>query len=305
MRVSYKDIIVRLLQIITIVLISMYFINMYRSVSALKISFSYNNIWAIIVSIGLISIGFLLLPIPTLVLLRSVGKEINFVSSMKIFFFSEVGKYLPGKIWVVVGRVMMYSKMGVDRERAIFILILELCLMILTAIIFPGRIIIDYITLKPIILAILLCSIPILLYVIVWKYGISIAKLRKYIATFAIPALTIFFVFTLFWMVLGGAFQCLVLFLTQINIGFFHSMQIFSASWAAGFLAFFMPLGLGVREVFMTELLVPVMGNENAFLIAVGSRIWWTFIEATFILFSSGKMFSVFLKTNALPEIIK
>jgi len=305
MRVSYKDIIVRLLQIITIVLISMYFINMYRSVSAVKISFSYNNIWAIIVSIGLISIGFLLLPIPTLVLLRSVGKEINFVSSMKIFFFSEVGKYMPGKIWVVVGRVMMYSKMGVDRERAIFILALELFLMIFTAIILPGTIIIHYITLNYTILGILIFFILIILYLITWRYQITIERIGKYIYIFTRPAITIFFVFTLFWMVLGGAFQCLVLFLTQINIGFFHSMQIFSASWAAGFLAFFMPLGLGVREVFMTELLVPVMGNENAFLIAVGSRIWWTFIEATFILFSSGKMFSVFLRTNTLPEIIK
>jgi len=274
-------------------------------VSALKISFSYNNIWAIIVSIGLISIGFLLLPIPTLVLLRSVGKEINFVSSMKIFFFSEVGKYMPGKIWVVVGRVMMYSKMGVDRERAIFILALELFLMIFTAIILPGTIIIHYITLNYTILGILIFFILIILYLITWRYQITIERIGKYIYIFTRPAITIFFVFTLFWMVLGGAFQCLVLFLTQINIGFFHSMQIFSASWAAGFLAFFMPLGLGVREVFMTELLVPVMGNENAFLIAVGSRIWWTFIEATFILFSSGKMFSVFLRTNTLPEIIK
>jgi len=63
-----------------------------------------------------------------------------------------------------------------------------------------------------------------------------------------------------------------------------------------------MPLGLGVREVFMAELLIPVIGNENAILIAIISRIWWTVIESMFILLSSGKMFSEFLKTKALPE---
>ena len=60
----------------------------------------------------------------------------------------------------------------------------------------------------------------------------------------------------------------------------------------------------GVREVFMTELLVPFIGNENAILIAIISRIWWTLIESIFIVLSSGKMFSEFIKTSALPEII-
>ena len=304
MRLSFKNIVIRLLQIITMVLISIYFVNMYKSLSTLKISFSCNNIWSILVSTGFISIGFLLLPIPTLVLLRSVGKRISFISSMKIFFFSEVGKYLPGKIWAAAGRVMMYAKMGVETEKGIFILLLELCLMVFVAIVFPGKIVIHYITLKPIVLVLFLCSIPIILSVIIWKFHITIEKVRSYIITFALPAVEVFFSFTLFWVVLGCAFQYLVLYFTQINIGFFPSMQIFSASWAAGFLAFFMPLGLGVREVFMTELLVPFIGNENAILIAIISRIWWTLIESIFIVLSSGKMFSEFIKTSALPEII-
>jgi hypothetical protein len=115
MRFSLKNIAIRSFQIITIVIISIYFINMYKSVSALSISFSSHNIWSILLSVGLISVGFFLLPVPTFFLLQSVGKKISFIGSMKIFFFSEVGKYLPGKVWVAVGRIMMYSKMGVER----------------------------------------------------------------------------------------------------------------------------------------------------------------------------------------------
>jgi len=303
MRFSLKNSAIRCFQIITIVVISIYFINMYKSVSALSISFSSHHIWSILLSVILISAGFFLLPAPTFFLLQSVGKTISFVSSMKIFFFSEVGKYLPGKVWVAVGRIMMYSKMGVERERGIFILILELSVMIFTAIIFPGKIILHYITLKPTILAIFLSAIPVLLFLIIWKYHITVEKIKKYTIQFTIPAVTIFISFTLFWFILGCAFQCLIYYFTQINIGSFRAMQIFSASWVVGFLAFFMPVGLGVREVFMTELLIPVIGNQNALLIAVVARIWWTFIEVIFIAFSSGKMFSEFLKTNALPEI--
>jgi len=303
MRFSLKNIAIRSFQIITIVIISIYFINMYKSVSALSISFSSHHIWSILLSVILISAGFFLLPAPTFFLLQSVGKKISFVDSMKIFFFSEVGKYLPGKVWVAVGRIMMYSKMGVEREKGIFILILELSVMIFTAIIFPVKIILHYITLKPAILAISLSAIPILLFLIIWKYHITVEKIKKYTIQFTIPAVTIFISFTFFWFILGCAFQYLICYFTQINIGSFQAMQIFSASWVVGFLAFFMPVGLGVREAFMTELLIPVIGNQNAFLIAVIARIWWTFIEAIFIAFSSGKMFSEFLKTNALPEI--
>jgi len=196
----------------------------------------------------------------------------------------------------------MYSKMGVDRERGIFILILELSVMIFTAIIYPGRIILHYITLKPAILTIFLSAIPVLLFLIIWKYHISVEKIKKYTIQFTIPAVTIFISFTFFWFILGCAFQYLIYYFTQIDIGSFHAMQIFSASWVVGFLAFFMPVGLGVREAFMTELLIPVIGNQDALLIAVIARIWWTFIEAIFIVFSSGKMFSEFLKTNSLPE---
>ncbi len=303
MSLSYKKIGIRLLQVVTVALIGMYFINMYRSASALRISFSYHNIQSLFLSIGFISIGFSILPIPTLVLLRSVGTRVSFISSMKIFFFSQIGKYVPGKVWVAVGRVLMYSKLGVTRGSAIFMLALELVLMVGIALIFPGRIIARYITLRPGLLAILMCCVLVLLFLVAQKRHITAGKIREYVAIFSIPVLIVCTTFTLFWVVLGLAFQHLILYFTRINIGSFPAMQIFSASWAVGFLAFFMPVGLGVREVFMTEALIPLIGNENALMIAIVSRIWWTIIESIFIVVSSGKMFSEFLKTSALPEV--
>ena len=303
MRLSYKKIAIRLLQVVTVALIGMYFVNMYTSASALKVSFSYDNIQSLFLSIGFISLGFSLLPIPTLVLLRSVGKKISFISSMKIFFFSQVGKYVPGKVWVAVGRVLMYSKLGVSRGSAVFILALELVLMIGIALIFPGQIIARFITVRPGLLAMLLCCVLILLFLVARKRHISASKIREYMAIFSIPVIIVCICFTLFWVVLGLAFQHLILYFTRINIGSFPAMQIFSASWAVGFLAFFMPVGLGVREVFMTEALVPLIGGENALMIAIVSRIWWTIIESIFIVVSSGKMFSEFLKTSTLPEV--
>lgn len=305
MGLSPRSIVIRILQAATVALIGVYFFNMYGSVSQLRVAFSLEDIWSLLLSIGLISIGFFLLPMPALILLRSVGKRIRFSSSMRIFFFSEVGKYLPGKVWVAVGRVLLYTKIGVRRETAIFILALELVLMVVTAFIFPGRIIVRYLTVRPGLLAILMCCVLSFLFFVAWKRHITAGKIREYIPIFAIPVIIVCISFTLFWVVVGFAFQYLIVYVAHINIGPFPAMQIFSASWAAGFLAFFMPVGLGVREAFMTELLVPLIGNENAMLIAVVSRIWWTIVEAAFMLLSSGRMFSAFLRTNALPEIVR
>ncbi|MBW1690859.1 MAG: flippase-like domain-containing protein [Deltaproteobacteria bacterium] len=305
MSLSPRHIIIRILQVVTIVLIGAYFINMYASVTEVRVSLSLENIWSLLLSIGLISMGFFLLPMPTLILLRALGKDIRFSSSMRIFFFSEVGKYLPGKVWVAVGRVLLYSKIGVKRKTAIFILALELVLMVLTALMFPGRMVIRHLTASYTFAAVLVCGVAILLYLISRRQRITAQGIGDYIKTFSIPVILIVLSFTLFWMVLGFAFQHLILYFSHINIGTFAAVRIFSGSWAAGFLAFFMPVGLGVREAFMTELLVPLIGNEHALMIAIVSRIWWTLVEATFILLSSGRMFSEFLRTNALPEIVR
>jgi hypothetical protein len=82
---------------------------------------------------------------------------------------------------------MMYSKMGVDKERGAFIITLELCLMIFTAILFPCQIMIHYINLKPVILEISICFILILLCFITWKYHIT-AKKNKRICEYIHPA---------------------------------------------------------------------------------------------------------------------
>lgn len=305
MSLSPRHIIIRILQVVTIVLIGAYFINMYASVTELRVSLSLGNIWSLLLSMGLLSIGFFLLPMPTLILLRAVGKGIRFSSSMRIFFFSEVGKYVPGKVWVAVGRVLLYSKIGVRRETAIFILALELVLMVVTALMFPGRMVIRHLTVGYPFVAVLVCGVAILLYLIGRRQRVTAQRIRAYITTFSIPVVLIFLSFTLFWIVLGFAFQHLILYFSHINIGPFAAVRIFSGSWAAGFLAFFMPVGLGVREAFMTELLVPLIGSEHALMIAIVSRIWWTLVEATFILLSSGRIFSQFLRTNALPEIVR
>jgi len=300
---SYKKIAVRLLQAVTVALIGMYFIDMYKSASALRVSFSCYHLQSLFLSIVFISLGFFLLPVPTLILLRAAGKNVSFTGSMKIFFFSQVGKYVPGKVWVAVGRVLMYAKLGVGRERAIFILALELVLMVGIALIFTGGIIARYITLRPRLFAIILCGVLIAFFLMARKQRITPKTIREFITIFSIPVMIVCICFILYWGLLGLGFQHLILYFTQINIGFFPAMQIFSGSWAAGFLAFFMPVGLGVREVFMTEALIHLIGNENAVMIAIVSRIWWTIIESLFIVASSGKMFFEFLRTNALPEV--
>lgn len=72
---------------------------------------------------------------------------------------------------------------------------------------------------------------------------------------------------------------------------FFFYAVIFSLSTFAGFLAFFMPSGLGVREAALIFFLNPEVGEANAIIIAIASRLWLIFGDLISFLLSNSVYF--------------
>ena len=84
--------------------------------------------------------------------------------------------------------------------------------------------------------------------------------------------------FTLNWAVYAMAFWLLYLsfgnFAPFIQLG-----PAFAAGYVAGYVAFFAPAGVGVREAAIIGFLTPVMSLEAATVLAVIARIWTTAVE--------------------------
>jgi uncharacterized membrane protein YbhN (UPF0104 family) len=84
------------------------------------------------------------------------------------------------------------------------------------------------------------------------------------------------------WLLYGAAFELLVDGLIGVHsIGYFDALGYFAASYILGFVAVFVPGGLGVREFTMVSLLTPLLGGGHALVVAVASRLLFTATEIT------------------------
>jgi hypothetical protein len=54
----------------------------------------------------------------SLAVLRRVGSRLGFCAGLRPFFYTLLGRYVPGRVAVVVGKIYMYEKRGVPRLNA-------------------------------------------------------------------------------------------------------------------------------------------------------------------------------------------
>lgn len=52
-------------------------------------------------------------------LIRSMGERINTLSALRIWFISNLGRYIPGKVFQVAGLVYLTSREGISRSKAV------------------------------------------------------------------------------------------------------------------------------------------------------------------------------------------
>jgi len=226
-------------------------------------------------------------------LLIKAKPKIPLFDFIPIFFISQLGRYIPGKVWVVVGRVELLKRKGVDREWGVFISFLEMFLMLVGAgmIVISGMLFIDFKefeSYKGLLITLLLVSFLILL-----KLKFVYQLVKKLLKRFSLDQkinlpdypfqkfeLQKFVLFNLIlWIMIGGGFHLLITSLVPNNPGLFYSIIVFAASWTIGFLSLISPSGIGVRESVMIALLSPFLSPTEASIVAISSRIWFTGIE--------------------------
>ena len=63
-----------------------------------------------------------------MVMLRKMDVSLSFRRCLKISFLSTMGKYIPGKVWLVLGKVYLAGKEGVPKPLAFASAIWRWCL---------------------------------------------------------------------------------------------------------------------------------------------------------------------------------
>ena len=203
-------------------------------------------------------------------ILKAFGHRLPYAPAARIWATSEMARYLPGAIWQVVGRVYLSKPYGVPAAVVTTSQILEVCIFLFANVLIAGCCLLYFGAkmapqAKPwLITAIVL--VPTLTFVLHPKifYGIAnyiLVKLNKPPITRRLRGGKL--IELLMWMILGLVMQSLAVYLiTDPVLGlkaawWWVVAGAYCLAWCAGFLAFWAPGGIGVRElVFVTTMQV-------------------------------------------------
>jgi hypothetical protein len=211
--------------------------------------------------------------------------------SMGAWFLSQLGKYIPGKVFMYAGRLYYYAREG--RSKTLF----SLCFVVETMATILSSTMIVLVALAEVGLPQLQPYEPVLMIALVGLVvALHPAVLRR-LASWGLRMLgrssidfvprgrdTVLFVllYSVNWLVFGVAF---FLFINSIyRIGTEHILYLagaFSAASLIGMFSVFVPSGLGVREGVLILMLAPIVSVEAAIVISFASRLWFTATELT------------------------
>jgi hypothetical protein len=203
-------------------------------------------------------------------ILKAFGYRLPYAPAARIWATSEMARYLPGAIWQVVGRVYLSKPYGVPGAVVTTSQILEVCIFLFSNVLIAGSCLLYFgAKMAPqarpwlVTALVLVPTLGFLLHPRVF-YGIAnaiLARINRPPITKRLRGKKL--VELLLWMILGLVMQSLAVYLItdpvlHLKIAWWWVVAgAYCLAWCAGFLAFWAPGGIGVRElVFVTTMQV-------------------------------------------------
>ena len=212
--------------------------------------------------------------------------------TLESWFYSQLGKYLPGKVWLLLSRFYFYESKGKSKKAISIALFLETVtmiaaagLMFLVALVlfkevrpfYAGR---QSLWLVPVFFFGFLSLHPRVLQKVVNWTLVSFKKDPVSLPISYSNILWILFVCVISWVAGGVGFYLFVDSVYPVAPQYILFLTgALAISSTVGLIAIFAPGGLGVREGALVYLLSLVMATPVAVVISVLTRIWMTLIE--------------------------
>lgn len=216
------------------------------------------------------------------------GERLAFGDAARIWFVSNLGRYVPGKVWQIGAMGVMAERAGVSPVAAVgsslVIAIVNVIAGIAVAVPLGAGQALGSSLVIPVAagLSLAVLAAPWLLPVAARGAG---RLLRRDMRIAALPHRAVWVAAVgcgVAWVLYGVAFRCLhVALLGRATGDLGGSTAAFTASYLVGFLALFAPGGIGVREWALGPLLEQfgIAAGAEATLIVLASRLWLTIIE--------------------------
>ena len=216
-------------------------------------------------------------------ILRLLGGQPTPRQALHAYFLSSLPRYIPGWVWGYAGRTYLIEQVGVRRKVAVLGSAMEMGLFAGT-----GLVIGVFYWLKG--TGAIIAATFIFGLVVVGVSALPLSMDRRYRPGLKsiFESIVIVFLYIGFWIVYGLS----VVILVGATLPTLSAEQIvtitsgFSLAWLAGFVAVFVPGGLGIREAGMVLVLEPIIGSASAILIAILARVINLAVDALLFMFA-------------------
>lgn len=232
-------------------------------------------------------------------LIRGFGHKVSLTKSFRIFYLSDLGRYIPGKIWPLLGILYLTKKEGIPPEQAtasfvlvqMFAIPASLFVFVVALQLEPG-LLVDQVAVLGATSTYLLTAVWIALSATLVLWPQRLLKLgNAVLRRFSRPevqfeldkkvALRLFVGYAVGWFCYGIAFYLFVRsVMPEAGLSLVAAAGIFNAAYQIGYLTLFAPGGLGPREMVMGFMLTPFLG-PIALLLPILARLWAILIEVT------------------------
>jgi len=217
--------------------------------------------------------------------------HLAFSTAVRVFFIANLGKYIPGKVWQVAGLGYLAAREGLVPGRALFAAGLNQAFSLCAGVTL-GSLYLAFGTTVPRGAWVVALGCVVLILGLVGSRRIH-SRILSFLArrgkvdpawAMASPprfALGWFALHLVAWLAYGVAFCLLWVSFRPLPGGaqVLMAMSAFPAAYILGYVAFFAPAGVGVREGALVALTAPLLGPADATALAVIARVWLTVLE--------------------------
>lgn len=218
-----------------------------------------------------------------------LGSPLKLISAANLYFVSQLGKYLPGGVWNFLAIAEMGKDLGVPRSRSLISTIVSILISVVAAglIAVPGIIALQVIP-EPY-GWVMLIALPVLAMFLIpsvlnrlINLALKVTKRPALEQPFSARGIVISTAWSMLsWVLAGG---CVYLLATELGadaspVGFIGATGAYSLAWAAGFLVFFVPAGIGVREVVLGAMLAGQLDTGSVLAVVLVTRVLVTLAD--------------------------
>jgi glycosyltransferase 2 family protein len=224
-------------------------------------------------------------------LILGLGFRLSGRQAFYVLFIANLGKYIPGGVWSIVGRAGLAQMMGVSAAATFLSVLVETALQLTAAAIVVLLSLPAYtdhpLLAQPLVLVAPIGAAMLLIHPRVLNVGLSVVRR---VSKRDVPRLefTYGFVVRLLgryvfnWLLLGASFAALGRALMPTGLSGRETMILiggFALAWNTGVFAFFLPGGVGVREAALVMVLGRSFPAGWPAALAIAARVWMTLGE--------------------------